>query len=172
MVVVHQEYPVLLWNLNNEVISVIIDNIKYSSLYEGIHKDFKEAFDFLKILTPDTVGGEIKQGNLKGYVGEAYVDTADFINGNPKKMEAHKKAIDIHYIIDGGEDVGVGIIDNLTPSCDYNEEQDYRFYSGNISRVSLKRGDFLIAFPEDAHIPAMESADIKKVKRAVVKIEV
>lgn len=151
---------------------MIIDNLKYCEKYECIHKDFKDAFDFLKTLNADTPGGEFDKGNIKVYIGDDFIETSDLINDKPKTYEAHKKAIDIHFVIDGGEDVGVGIIDNFEPMCDYNDEQDYRLYSGHINRVSLKKGDFLIAFPEDAHIPAMVSCDVKKVRRAIVKIEV
>lgn len=148
---------------------MIIDKIKYAEKYESVHKDFKEAFDFLRTLTPDTPSGEFSSGNIKGFIG-GLGDTSDEINGKPKKYEAHRKAIDIHFVIDGGEDIGVGIIDNFPPTCDYNEEGDYQFFGGKINRVALKPGDFLIAFPEDGHVPAMQSEDVKQVKRVIVKI--
>ncbi len=149
---------------------MIIDKLKYSEKYESVHKDFKEAFDFLKTLTPDTPSGEFKSGNVRGFIG-GMGDTSDEINGKPKAYEAHRKAIDIHFVIDGAEDIGVGIIDNYPATCEYNEEGDYQFFGGRINRVELKPGDFLIAFPEDGHVPAMQNPEVKQVKRAIVKID-
>ena len=151
--------------------TMIIDNLKYSEKYESVHKDFKEAFDFLKTLTKDTPAGSFASGNISGFITEM-IETSDMSKGKPKAYEAHEKAIDIHFVIEGGEDDGVAIIDNLTPTCDYNDEKDYRFYDGRINRMPLREGDFLIAFPEDGHIPAMVSDDVKQVKRAVVKIKI
>lgn len=92
--------------------------------------------------------------------------------GNERPIEAHRKYIDIHYIIEGTENFGYANIGTLTPITEYNTEDDYILLKGEISRITLNKGDFVIAFPEDAHIAAMKYKDGGKVKRAVVKIPV
>ena len=78
----------------------------------------------------------------------------------------------MHYIIDGTEQFGYAKIDTLTPVTEYDEKDDYILLLGEASRITLNKGDFVIAFPEDAHIPALKYKNSEKVKRAVVKIPV
>ena len=95
-----------------------------------------------------------------------------FSDANKKIFEAHRKYIDLHYIIDGVEQFGYANIDTLTPAGEYNEADDYILLCGEVNRITLSNGDFVIAFPEDAHIPALKYKNSEKVKRAVVKIPV
>lgn len=90
--------------------------------------------------------------------------------GNKKLFEAHRKYIDLHYILEGTEQFGYANIDTLKPVNEYSEADDYLLLDGEASRITLNKGDFAIVFPEDAHIPAMGYPNSKKVKRAVVKI--
>ena len=92
--------------------------------------------------------------------------------GDKKLFEAHRKYIDIHYIFEGTEQFGYADTETLAPVTGYDEKDDYILLRGEESRITLNRGDFVIAFPEDAHIPALKYKNSEKVKRAVVKIHI
>ena len=90
------------------------------------------------------------------------------------KLEAHKKYIDIQYIIEGEEMLGFVNIENKSLSCEtgYNEEKDIIFYTGECNYLKAKQNDFLIFDTYDVHKPQIAVDTIKApVKKAVVKIK-
>ena len=93
-------------------------------------------------------------------------------DGTPREFEAHRKFLDIHYVIDGVECMGYADIDTLTPTTEYNDEKDYQMLKGHVNKIILNKGDFCVVFPEDAHLPQMIGDDGKWVKKAVVKMKV
>ena len=87
------------------------------------------------------------------------------------KLEAHRKYLDLHYVISGEERVGYINVDKCTAAMKFNEEEDYilfdnkldEFSSEEISWVNLKEGNFMVFFPEEAHVPLIGKGKIKKV---------
>lgn len=150
---------------------MILANIKDAERYYALNPHFPEIFTFLKTLT---------EASNEGYVGEdckvnfsgKFVDTADKMpDGADKSFEAHKDYIDIHYCISGSEGIGYADVKTLTPTTEYDKENDYFLLSGKYQKVVLRRGDFCIVFPEDAHIPMMAGDGDGKVLKAVAKIK-
>ena len=92
-------------------------------------------------------------------------------DGEPKKLEAHREYLDIHYCIDGFEAIGYADIASLEQVTEYNARQDYLLLNGDMSKLVLGKGEFCIVFPEDAHAPGMCVGSAKNVKKAVVKIK-
>lgn len=150
---------------------MIIDNIKYCEKYYPLHPDFKEAFEFLKNLCPDSESGVTQLENVRVSVGVTGETSDTDAKGEPKVYETHRRMVDIHYIIDGDEDMGCAVMDNLEPICDYNCEGDYTLYMGHLNRVNLRKGDFIICFPEDAHMPSLRGHGGDTVQRAIAKIK-
>lgn len=148
---------------------MIIGNICNCEKYFNVHNDFKEAFEILKSLGKDTSVGKIQGKNVSGNVFDT--NTADASDdGNIKPFEAHKRFIDIHYIISENESFGYEDIEYLSPITEYREDNDCILYEGEINKVMLHEGDFCIVFPEDAHIPAMGNGN--RVKRCVLKVKI
>ncbi|MCR4719916.1 MAG: YhcH/YjgK/YiaL family protein [Firmicutes bacterium] len=145
---------------------MVLGNINDCQKYFIISSDIKNAFEYLK-----TVEYGKNTTNLTVNFSEPITADEDSM-GKKKLFEAHRKYIDLHYIIDGTEKFGYANINTLKPVTEYNEKDDYILLSGEASRITLNKGDFVIAFPEDAHIPALKYKNSEKVKRAVVKIPV
>lgn len=149
---------------------MIVGNIKNAVRYYGINPNFEKAFEFLKTLNETTKNGSSENDGFKTIVST--VETSDISpDGEPKKLEAHREYLDIHYCIDGFEAIGYADISSLEPVTEYDAEQDYQLFNGDMSMVVLGKGDFCIVFPEDAHAPAMCVGSIKTLKKAVVKME-
>ena len=145
---------------------MITGNIKDCEKYYSVNSGFESAFESLKTV-------EYGKNTTNLTVNFSEPTTSDEDNAGKKKIfEAHRKYIDLHYIIDGTEQFGYAKIDTLTPVTEYDEKDDYILLLGEASRITLNKGDFVIAFPEDAHIPALKYKNSEKVKRAVVKIPV
>lgn len=79
---------------------------------------------------------------------------ANFLEYHTKKeidrvWEAHKKDIDIHYILTGEEVVSLS--DHLIAE-EYHEEEDYYLLRGDSERkIKLRKNQLLIFFPDEAH---------------------
>lgn len=149
---------------------MIVDSIANASLYFGVNKDFAKVFEVLKSLDGNTPEGKIVLDDGKVWVNVQYF--GDKAPSADPKFEEHRKFIDIHYIVDGAEKFGYSNLDRLTVTVPYSEERDVEFSKGEISEVILKSGDFLVTYPQDAHIPNMVKLTDGKMVRAVAKIRI
>ncbi len=84
--------------------------------------------------------------------------------------EAHKKYIDIQYIISGKEKMGYCCIDDMKIAVKYNDENDIIFMNGQGDFLTVNEGSFALFTPKDAHMPSIRVNDSKCVKKLLVKI--
>lgn len=145
---------------------MILGSINNAEKYFPINNRFAEAFARLKSLN----GSEREKITVED--GIFWINLAEFeeIGTDNKLFEAHKDFLDIHYIIEGEEKFGFANIDGLTEVRPYDKENDYMLLNGNADILTLKKGDFCIVFPEDAHIPCMAKGG-ETLKKAIVKIK-
>jgi YhcH/YjgK/YiaL family protein len=85
------------------------------------------------------------------------------------KLESHKKYIDIQYVIQGEEMMGITTQNNQT-ILEQNLEKDYTFYEGTTSLVRVSKGMFTIFFPDDLHQPCVQTETVLEVKKVVIKV--
>lgn len=145
---------------------MIIDNLANSEKYTCLHKDFKLVFDFLK--NNDLSKLECGKHQLRG--DEVFFNLQEYETKPTQKLEAHKKYIDIQVIAVGEEYMGYTNIDNTSLSESYDNERDVMFLNGNVDKLLATNKNFLIFYPEDAHMPALSVNEPKKVKKAIFKI--
>ncbi len=147
---------------------MILDNILNCKKYETLNKNFEKAFKFLKRedLGSLTVGKYEIDGESVFAMVQEY-ETKDLEN---VKYEAHKKYIDIQYLVDGTENMGYDLIDKLEVSSPYSEETDFMLLTGKPRLILFNEGEFFILFPEDAHMPGIFVKEKNKVKKVVVKV--
>jgi len=145
---------------------MIIDNFDNAEKYFPLHKDFKLVFDFLK--EHDLSKIECGRHELRG--SEVYFNLQEYETKPLQKLEAHKKYIDIQVVASGEEYMGYTNIDNTSVSEDYNEEKDVMFLKGDVDKLLATNKNFLIFYPEDAHMPALAVNEPKHVKKAIFKI--
>jgi len=87
------------------------------------------------------------------------------------RLEAHRKYIDIQFVIDGKELIGISRTDECKHILsDYDPKKDIIFFSDKPKKyIKLKHYDFAIFFPNDAHAPLAEKGIVHK---AVIKVKV
>ena len=146
--------------------------------YARIHPLFAVAFEYLaqhraELNDPAFNGRhEINGEDLFVMVGEHRLKPAE-----DTVLEAHDKYIDLQVMIDGGESFGWARRNACSQQKGgFDEGNDIVFYNDEpTSRVTAKKGEFVIFFPEDAHAPLgrPEKAEEEAVSRkAIVKIRV
>jgi YhcH/YjgK/YiaL family protein len=95
--------------------------------------------------------------------------TKDF---NKTNWESHRNYIDLQYIIEGEEKIGVSPVAKATVTKPYNEKHDAANYTADGKIYSAVPGTFFLFFPSDAHRPSITPGGNKVVKKLVIKIEV
>jgi len=149
---------------------MIIDSIKNASLYP-FGELWTKAFDFIRTLSPDIENGKqvIDETNL--FAG---IDRYETKARADAKLETHRRYVDIQMLMSGTECLEVFPKNGLTVSEPYDPDKDAEFYEVPDSapvRVTLKPGQFIVFFPEDAHMPCLTSGDTPEpVKKMVIKL--
>ena len=148
---------------------MIYDNIKNAHLYANLGPRFQQAFDYLqktdlKVLPVGRI--ELDGKNL-------YLMVQEYNSKLPEqgKWEAHKRYIDLQYIVSGVEKMGFAALSRLTLG-DYNPDKDFQALSGEGVFLPLGAGDFMLLWPQDGHMPGMSIDTPVPVKKVVVKIAV
>jgi len=148
---------------------IIINKLQHAERYFNMHPAFEKAFAFLR------------QEGLAELAADKYEIDGDslfcMISKGPgrsrseAKLEAHRKYIDIQYVIAGADEMGFKpTADCKSIDTEYDAEKDIEFFKDKPdSWVPVPAGSFVIFFPEDAHAPLVSSGEIHKV---VLKIAV
>jgi YhcH/YjgK/YiaL family protein len=87
------------------------------------------------------------------------------------KFEAHRKYIDLQYMTEGEELMGVSGFENGTETETYIPEKDIAFYS--VSKAEYHKATpsaFFVFFPEDLHQPGVMVSEPEAIKKVVFKI--
>ena len=145
---------------------MIFDNIKNKELYINLHPLFRAAFEFMES------AGEKEPGTYEIDGKNIYAMVQEYVGKEPnEKFEAHKKYIDVQYIISGKENMEVTAKNMCQPMSDYNEEKDAQYYTchGLKTKIQAGEGDFAVFYPEDVHKPGIKLND-GTIKKVVVKI--
>jgi YhcH/YjgK/YiaL family protein len=149
---------------------MVIDTLENCTRYETLHPRFKAAFDFLKRPGIDAtpVGRLELDGALLFALTQAY-ETKPIQEG---RLEAHKKYIDIQFVVSGEEFIGYAPLNNQAVAKPFDAEKDIAFYDGEAWFTLLRKGMFAIFFPQDAHLPGRYTEKTAQVKKIVLKIAV
>lgn len=150
---------------------MIFDHINNIETYKGLSSDIYEGLLFLKKATPALAVGTCQiNPRVRAIVSEYETKKV-----NEHGFEAHKKNIDIQYLLKGEERIACLPIDKLKETTPYSEEKDTAFYSAeDVKALEMTIGDgyFAIFFPQDGHMPQLSVDEPKMVKKIVVKVEI
>jgi YhcH/YjgK/YiaL family protein len=137
------------------------------------HKErWDKAFKFLK--ESDLQNMELKKYEIEGT--ELFAPISEYMSKNEEtaRYEAHKKYIDIQYVVSGKELIGIAPASQVKEVLEpYNEEKDIMFVTVNqINNFEALPDRFFIFFPDDIHRPGLKDGENSPVRKAVVKVKV
>ena len=141
--------------------------------YKKVHPRFEAAFEGLKKLVAENA--EVGKYEIEG--SDVYAMVQEYKTKAPEeaKFEAHRKYIDIQYIISGVEKMEMIDVSKATEITEYDVEKDFQFFDyGNTAVLGcFEDEDFAVFFPQDVHKPGMAvDSGSSAVKKIVVKIKV
>ena len=149
---------------------MILDNLSQWRRYVSLSPRFLSAFDFLeKVDTTWKAGRYDIDGDVVYAIVQKYMTHP--IETSP--AEAHRKYIDVHYLVAGQEIMMWVPLASLTKvSMPYNEEQDAALFAlvPTAASLRLSSGQFTIMFPEDGHAPGCIWDMPCEVFKVVVKV--
>ena len=148
---------------------MIIDKLKNAENYYALGENFKKAFEYLK----NNDLSMLKNGRYEIDGENIFVSVQDYETKQPEegRWEAHRKYADIQFLIKGKEQLGFTDVETLKSETTYNEKDDIIFLKGSGQFIKAQSGDFIIFFPQDAHMPCICIEKPEYVKKAVVKIK-
>jgi biofilm protein TabA len=147
---------------------MIIDRIENATLYYPLHPKFKQAFDYVNSIDVYSIPVGRHEIDNKMYVLVQEYTTKLKEQG---KWEAHRRYIDLQYVVQGAEGIGYANIHHLRQD-EYVAEKDFLPLFGEGQQIELRSGYFVLLFPEDAHKPSMALGESQPARKIVVKIAV
>ncbi|MEJ5264616.1 MAG: YhcH/YjgK/YiaL family protein [Bacteroidales bacterium] len=87
------------------------------------------------------------------------------------RWEAHRKYLDIQYLVWGEEKIGYGAGDDFRCIEPYDEAKDIAFFSGSGYELPLGNGFFVVLFPGEYHMPGIIAHAPALVRKVVVKVQ-
>lgn len=103
---------------------------------------------------------------------EIFVNIVEYetCESKEKNWEAHRQYLDIHVMLKGKEMIESNFIENMEQGV-FEEENDYLPLKGEKnSAIILRKGDFLICYPQDGHKPGIMVEKSEKIKKAIFKV--
>jgi len=146
---------------------MIIDKLENADCYAPLHPGFAAAFDLLRSF--DFEAAQDGPREIDGTRLTVNVIRTQGRTPEQVKLEAHRKYVDIQYLVSGDEHFGWKLTSQCrAPEAQYSEEKDViKFADEPEAWFPLTPGSFVLFFPGDAHGPLRGQARIDKI---VVKV--
>ena len=143
--------------------------LTHSERYEALHPLLKQLFDYVRTHDLTTVpAGRI---SLQGDDLFINVVDAELVPAESQKLEVHEAYIDVHFPLSGTEIIGWHALNDIAqvPEAPFDTENDFALYAVAPSSLStVKPGEFVIVWPEDAHAPIIGKGRLRK---AIAKVK-
>jgi len=136
-------------------------------------RKMRKAVEFLA--SPGTAG--LPDGEYAVDGADVFARVQTYVTREQDRIlfEAHKKYIDIQYIVSGCEKINCTDIENINIVKPYEEKFDICFGTADAALcfpLEVSAGELVVLFPENAHAPKLPAGKPEQVKKIVVKVSV
>ena len=149
---------------------MLVDQIRHGDAYACLHVGLAQAFAFLDGAPLATLA----PGRHAITGDRVFALVQDYLTKPPDTgvWEAHRRYIDVQYVVSGAERLGYAPLDRLMVTQPYDEAKDVLLLAGEGDRVTAAAGTFVVFFPHDAHMPGLALGEPAPVRKVVVKVAV
>lgn len=146
---------------------MILDTLENAHLYQHINEKFITSFEYL-----NSTDFNVLPEGVYDITDEIFAIVSEYKSKEISecKLEAHRKHIDIQYIVKGEELIGFAPLNNQKIINEYNSHKDVIFFEGETSYSKISQGMFAIYFPTDIHQPCIKIKNATPIKKVVVKV--
>ena len=153
---------------------MIFDSIRYASQYTGAIEGIAAALRAAAAYTaePFRTGRTELDGEKLFLIATSY-ETKPLDENS--QMEAHRRYIDVMYMVEGEELIYVTPTQTLfavTQPYDAAGDALLARMEGAQTAVRLRAGQFVVLFPQDAHCPGCRAEGCESVKKIICKVAV
>ena len=151
---------------------MIVAKLDQIAQQAAVSPRMRKGLDFLLNLDPQA----LEPGTIEIDGQEVYAMVQSYtsrpVTEDPR-FEAHKKYIDIQYLVSGAEAMGWAPQDQLAVSLSYLDEKDIML--GTVpaevrTLVPFSAGYAILLYPTDAHGPGLAAGEPEPVVKVVVKV--
>ena len=149
---------------------MIADRLDRAAQYAGLPPRIRTALDWLRAtnLAWLPVGRLDLEGDQLFALVQEY-DTKPMADG---LWEAHRRYIDVQYVVSGHERMGYTPLETITVTKPYDAEKDYLNGTGPGTFVDAPAGMVFVLWPGDAHMPGLQVQGASPVRKIVMKVAV
>lgn len=142
--------------------TMIISNLLNPSRMEVLHPLFKKLFDFVR--SYDFSRAPLGRIDIDGDNLYVMNTETEAVSQEQQLLELHNQYLDVHILLEGRERIGWKAASDLIQEVKaYSPEGDCALYSdAPTTYVDLLPGQFVVAYPEDAHAPCIGEGKIRK----------
>lgn len=147
---------------------MIYDTLQHVHNYMGLNEGLDKALLFLT----ETDFSTLADGRypIDGDNVFASISCPETLVDNPTP-EAHKKYIDLQFLISGAEIIKVAQLEEMGKIDRANPDGDIWFYEGSGQPLLLTGDYFILLFPNDAHAPCIAPDGVPApTRKLVIKI--
>lgn len=146
------------------------DYVEFASQYNKNKELWDKTFSWLA--THDLLNlpaGNYEVDGKRSYIS---IQDAETHEASERKIESHRRYIDLQYVVKGKERFGLTSAEASEPVTEYEAEKDNQFHKAKkISYVDSTPGCFFLFFPENFHQPLVKAGKKpEKVRVIVAKI--
>lgn len=154
------------WNVRPDV---SIDRKEFAIAYHKHPERWNAAFTFMS--SSDLVSLENKRYDIDG--DNVYALVSEYVTKDEAQFEAHRKYVDIQYVVSGSEQMGMAPLASLKESTvPYDDSRDIEFMTVTDSTYHIATPEnFLLFFPSAIHKPGMKIDRNIPVKKVVIKVK-
>ncbi len=145
---------------------MIVDTLRNAHLYSGLGGRIAEALSLIgrEDFTRQAAGKHEVQGASLYYMVQSYGTK------KPGPWEAHRRYLDVQYVVRGRERLGWAPLSTLRVSKPYDPGSDAELLEGEGTFVTADAGTFFLLWPGDAHMPGIQAGEPSDVLKVVVKV--
>lgn len=149
---------------------MIYDTLEHRDQYRGLSPRLAKALDFLA----ETDFSALPDGRCDIDGDEVFANVMTYETKTANETpESHRRYMDIQYLIEGEELVGVGALERMTEVVEARPEGDIWLHRGPVDYVTIGQGRFVAVWPGDAHAPGIAPDGVpKRARKCVVKVQV
>ena len=149
---------------------MIVADVDHALQQANLSQSLRKAFDFLE----QNQGRELPEGRIEIDGSNVYALVQSYVsraeNDHPT-FEAHRKYVDVQYVVSGSEIIGWVPLGRVKTSVPYDPEGDALLgtVDGAYTPVRLDAGQLVVLHPFDAHAPGLAAGEPSPVKKIVIK---
>jgi YhcH/YjgK/YiaL family protein len=147
---------------------MIIDSLLDTALENSFAADLRQALDYLR--RTDLEALPPGRHDIDG--DRLFALLQDYTTRSPDRCvwEAHRRHIDVQYVVHGMERMGYLPLANAREREPYDPERDVAFFDPGTDYVTVPAGMFVVFMPSDVHSPSVAAGAPSAVRKVVVKV--